>query len=102
MSLDTCREQCRRVPTLSQGIARLLEQILSVFNQLRQFGIERVFGRRSAPFSGVEGGKCLKSPGKMTLPYLHRPLLGQSSGVAATPKTEIDIGRMETMERGIQ
>jgi hypothetical protein len=30
-----------KVPTLSQGIARLLEQNLSVFNQLPQSGIER-------------------------------------------------------------
>jgi hypothetical protein len=55
-----------KVSTLSQGIARIPEPNVSVFNQLPQSAIERVFGRRSAPFSGVEGGRCLKSPGKMT------------------------------------
>ena len=53
-----------KVPTLSQGNARLPEPNFSVFNQLPESGIERVFGRRSAPFSGVEGGRCLKSQDK--------------------------------------
>jgi hypothetical protein len=51
----------------------LTKQNSSVFNQLPQSRLERVFGRRSALFPIVKETRCLKNTKKMTL-YVNTPL----------------------------
>src|SRR2546426_963620 len=69
--------KCRRRSTLVENSVEspdtlsrdrsLTKQSSSVFNQLPRSQLERVFGRRSALFSGVEGDQMLEERRKMTI-----------------------------------
>src|SRR6266849_9513859 len=68
-----CRRRSTRVErsvespdTLSRDCS-LTKQSSSVFNQLPRSRLERVFGRWSALFSGVEGDQMLEERRKMTI-----------------------------------
>src|SRR3981189_882451 len=64
---STLVEKTSKFPTLAQGIVIFTTQSSSVFNQLPRSRLERVFGRRSAGFSGVGADQRLEERRNMTI-----------------------------------
>src|SRR5467141_1067036 len=65
VNFDTCRDKCRmsRQSFRDRSVAK---QSPSVFNQLPRPRLQRLFGRRSALFTGVERDRLLERRRNMT------------------------------------